>query len=216
MLLPLQQEKFPVELPQVKLTQNLSDKSKDVVHYRNLILYTQLGMVVSKVHRVLQFQQTPWLRTYIDFNTKQRSLATTVFGKDFYTLMNDSVFGKTQENLRTGVNIELITNAKLLKKRVARPAFSRGDIITDDLAIIQSRGTTLKLNRPIYVGFCVLKMSKLHMSDFRYSHMKVKYPQEGQLKLLFTDTDSLAYTINLISVDIKMIIHVLLACHWMR
>ena len=142
---------------------------------------------------MLQFQQTPWLKTYIDFNTKQRSLATTVFGKDFYKLMNNSVFGKTQENLRKRVNIELITNAKLLKKRVARPPFSRGDIITEDIAIIQSRVTTLKLNRPIYVGFCVLELSKSHMYEFHYNHMKAKYPQEGQLKLLFTDTDSLAY-----------------------
>ena len=196
MLSPLQQKKFPVEPPQVKLTPNLDDKSKYVVHYRNLKLYTQLGMVVSRVHRVLQFQQTPWLKTYIDFNTMQRSLATTVFGKDFYKLMDNSVFGKTQENLRKRVNIELITNAKLLKKRVVRPAFNRGDVITEDLAIIQRRVSTLKLNRPIYVGFCVLELSKLHMYKFHYNHMKVKYPQEGQLKLLFTDTDSLAYAIK--------------------
>ena len=124
------------------LTPNLSDKSKYVVHYRNLKLYTQIGMVVSIVHRVLQFQQTPWLKPYIHFNTKQRSLATTVFGKDSYKLMKNSVFGKTQENLRKRVNIELITNAKLLKIRVTRPAFSRGDIITEDVAIIQSRVTT--------------------------------------------------------------------------
>ena len=110
--------------------------------------------------------------------------------------MNNSVFGKTQENLHKRVNIELITNAKLLRKRVARPAFSRGDIITEDLAIIKSRVTTLKLNRPIYVGFCVLELSKLHMYEFHYNHMKAKYPQEGQLKLLFTDTDSLAYAIK--------------------
>ena len=149
MLSPLQQEKYSVEPPQTKLTPNLRDKSEYVVHYRNLKLYTQHGMVVTKIHRVLQFQQTPGLKTYIDFNTKQRSLATTVFGKDFYRLMNKSVFGKTQENLRKRVNIELITNAKHLKKRVARPTFSCGDIIIEDLASIQSRVTTLKLNRPI-------------------------------------------------------------------
>ena len=104
---------------------------------------------------MLQFQQSPWLRPYIDFNTQQRALATNTFGKDFYKLMNDSVFGKMHENLRKRVNIELVTNAKRLKKRVARPAFTRGNIITEDLVVIQSRVTTLKLNRPIYVGFCV-------------------------------------------------------------
>ena len=95
-----------------------------------------------------------WLKTYIDFNTKQRSLATTVFGKDFYKMMNNSVYGKTHENICKHVNIELIINVKLLKKRVARPAFSCGDIITDDLAIIQSRVSTLKLNRPICGIYC--------------------------------------------------------------
>ena len=169
MLSPLQQEKFPVEPPQTKLTPNLRDKSKYVVHYRNLKLYTQLGMVVTKIYRVLQFQQTPWLKTYIDFNTKQRSLATTQFAKDFYKLMNNTVFGKTHENIRKHVNVELITNAKILKKRVAKPAFSRGDIITEDLTIIQSKITTLKLNRPVYVGFIVLELSKLHMYSFHMS-----------------------------------------------
>ena len=73
------------------------------------------------------------------------------------------------------VNIELVTNAKLLKKRVARPAFTRGNIITEDLVVIQSRVTSLKLNRPIYVRFFVLECSKLHMYDFHHNHMKVKY-----------------------------------------
>ena len=105
MLAPLQQDKFSAEPPQIKLTPNLRDKSKYVVHYRNLKLYTLLGMVVTKVHLVLQFQRSPWLRSYIDFNTKQRALATTAFCKDFYKLLNNAVFGKTQENLRKRVNI---------------------------------------------------------------------------------------------------------------
>ena len=72
---PTQQSVFPVSAPQVKLTPNLRDKVKYVVHYRNLKLYLQLGLVVTKVHRVLAFNQSPWLKSYIDFNTRQRSLA---------------------------------------------------------------------------------------------------------------------------------------------
>ena len=193
MLSPLQQENFPIELQQIKLTPNLGDKSKYLVQYRNLKLYTELGLRVSKVRRVLQFHQSPWLQSYIYFNTKQRALAATAFGKDFYKLMNNAVFGKTQENLPKRVNIELVTNARLLKKRIAIPAFTRGNIIIEDLFVVQSRVTTLKLNRPIYVGFCVLE---LHMHDFHYNHMKVRYPEEDQLKLLFTDPDTLAYTIK--------------------
>ena len=72
---PTQQSIFPESAPQTKLTPNLQDKVKYAVHYRNLKLYLQLGLVVTKVHRVLAFKQSPWFKTYIDFNTRQRSLA---------------------------------------------------------------------------------------------------------------------------------------------
>ena len=68
--------------------------------------------------------------------------------------------------------------------------------ITDDLAVIQCKVQTLALNRPIYLGFTVLELSKLHMHSFHYEHMKAKYPHSDQLKLLFTDTDSLAYAVR--------------------
>ena len=84
--------------------------------------------------------------------------------------MNNSVFGKTQENLRKRVNVELITDARILRQRVAKPNFCRGNPITD---------------RPICVGFSVLELSKLHMYDFHYNHRLVNYPCPGQLRLLF-------------------------------
>ena len=194
---PLQREKFPPdETTQIKLTPNLRDKEKYTVHYRNLKLYTQLGMRVTKIHRVLSFEQKPWLKEYIDYNTNRRSQAKSKFEKDFYKLMNNSVFGKTQENLRKRMNVELITDSKTAKKRVAKPSFKRSNIITEDLVVMQCHITTLKLDRPIYVGFTVLELSKLLMYDFHYNHMKKKYPGEKQLQLLFTDTDSLAYSIQ--------------------
>ena len=88
-----QQAVFPDTTPQRKVTPNLRDKVKYVVHYRNLKLYLQLGLVV---HRVLTFKPSPCVKTYIDFHT--RSLAGNSFLKDFFKLMNNSVHGKTQEN----------------------------------------------------------------------------------------------------------------------
>ena len=146
---------------------------------------------------MLAFKQSPWLKTYIDFNTPQRSLAGNCsFLKDFLKLMNNSVCGKTQENLRNRMHVEVVTDAHLLRKRVAKPTFSRGEPITDCFTVIQSKVATLILNRPIYVGFTVLELSKLHMYGFHYEHMKVKYPHANQLRLLFTCTDSLACAVQ--------------------
>ena len=85
--------------------------------------------------------------------------------------MNNSGFGKTQENLRNSVSVELITDARILRKRVAKQNFYRGNPITDCLTFIQCKVAILTLNRPIYVGFSVLELSKLHIYDFHYSHV---------------------------------------------
>ena len=110
--------------------------------------------------------------------------------------MNNSVFGKTQENVRNRVHVELITYARILRKRVAKPSFCIGNPITDCLTAVQCKVETLTLNRPICVGFSALESSTLHMFDFLYNHMCVKYPCADQLRLLFTETDSLAYVVQ--------------------
>ena len=189
------QKQFPKQLPQERLTPNLMDKKRYIVHYRNLKLYTDLGMEVSKVHRVLSFTQSKWLKQYIDYNTECRKLSKSKFEKDFYKLMNNAVYGKTNENLRNRINVEVITDRKIALKRIAKPAFKRSQIIHEDLVIIQSAITTLKLNKPIYVGFSVLELSKVLMYDYHYNHIKRKY-KDGKVNLMFSDTDSLLYEIE--------------------
>ena len=98
--------------------------------------------------------------------------------------------------MRNRVSVELITNARILRKRIAKPYFYRGNPITDCLTVVQCRVATLSLNRLICVGFSVLELSKLHMYDFHYNHMCVKCPRANQLRLLFTDSDSLAYAVQ--------------------
>src|SRR5207245_3018817 len=80
------------------LIPNLRDKSKYVVHIRNLKFYLKMGLKIAYIHRVLKFRQSPWLAEYINFNTEMRKAATSTFEKDFYKLMNNSMFGKTMEN----------------------------------------------------------------------------------------------------------------------
>ena len=177
-----------------KLITNLRNKEKYVLHYRNLELYINLGLKVTKVHRVLQFDQSNWLKQYIDFNTEKRKNAKNAFEKDFFKLMNNSVFGKTMENLRKRVDVRLVTSKQKLLKLASKPTFVSSKIFNNNLVAVHKIKETLTLNRPAYVGMCILDLSKTIMYEFHYSYVKKKYGDKA--KLLFTDTDSLAYEIE--------------------
>ena len=177
-----------------KLIPTLGNKEKYVLHYRNLQLYIELGLKVSKIHRVLEFDQSPWLKQYIDFNTKKRMDAKNAFEKDFFKLMNNSVFGKTMENIRKRVDVRLITDEKRLLKMASKPTYVSSKIFNENLVAVHKIKETLTLNRPAYVGMRILDLSKTLMYDFHYNYIKKKY--DDRAKLLFTDTDSLTYEIE--------------------
>ena len=177
-----------------KLIPTLSNKEKYILHYRNLQMYIDLGLKLKKIHRVLEFNQSPWLKQYIDFNTQKRSQAKNAFEKDFFKLMNNSVFGKTMENIRKRVDVRLITDGKKLLKMSSKPTFVCSKIFNEDLVAVHKIKEVLTLNRPAYVGMCILDLSKTLMYDFHYNYIKQKYGDKA--KLLFTDTDSLTYEIE--------------------
>ena len=188
-------EKFGVKVGLVKkLVPTLSNKERYVLHYRNLQLYMSLGLKLTKIHRALEFNQSPWLKPYIDFNTKKRAEAKNSFEKDFFKLMNNSVFGKTMENLRKRQDIKLVTDEEKLLKWASRPSFISSKIFNEDLVAVHKIKTTLTLNRPAYVGMCILDLSKTLMYNFHYNYIKSQYGDKA--RLLFTDTDSLTYEIE--------------------
>ena len=188
-------KKYSISSRQVqKLTTNLYNKNNYVLHYKNLQLYLDLGMKLKKVHRVLEFTQAPFLKEYIDFNTKKRAAAKNNFEINFFKLMNNVIYGKTMENLRKRVNIILVTSKQKLEKLASKPTFKNCKIFNENLVAVSKIKETLYLNRPSYVGFCILEISKTLMYDFHYNFIKNKYGEKA--KLLFTDTDSLCYEIE--------------------
>jgi hypothetical protein len=165
------------------------------------------GLKVTKVHRVLQYTQAPWMKPYIDLNTELRKKATNAFEKDFFKLMNNSVFGKTMENVRKRIQVDLVIDSdidgesdKLRKKRdklrklTADPGFKSVKVFDNGLVAVHRAKSEVRLNKPIYVGQAVLDLSKILMYDFHYNVIKAQYGDKAQL--LYTDTDSLIYEIE--------------------
>lgn len=177
-----------------KLFTTLYDKTNYVIHYSALKYYLAHGLKLSKVHRVLQFKQAPWLRPYIELNTKLRSKAEINFEKDFFKLMNNAVYGKTMENIRNRVDIRLCSNNKQVEKLVAKPNFKGRTIFDENLVAVHMEKSTIILNKPIYVGMTILETSKLCLYEFWYDVLKRKYGKK--IKLYYEDTDSLIFSVR--------------------
>ena len=176
-----------------KLIPTLNKKTNYVLHYQNLKLYQSLGLRLTKIHRVLEFKQRKWFKSYIDFNTEMRKDAKNSFEKDFFKLMNNSVFGKTMENLRKRCNVELVTEEKRLLKLTSKPTYISHKIFDENLVGVNTKKERITLDKPSYVGMCILDLSKTLMYDFHYNYIRKKYTD---CQLLFTDTDSLFYHIK--------------------
>ena len=143
---------------------------------------------------MLEFDQSPWLKQYIDFNTEKRKHAKSPFEKDFFKLMNNLVFGKTIGNLRKRVDVKLVIIAKKLDKITSEQTYVSSKIFNENLMAVHKIKEVLTLNRPAYVGMCILDLSKTLMYDFHYNYIIENYGDRA--KLLFTDTDSLTYEIE--------------------
>ena len=182
-----------------KLVTTLRKKTKYVLHYENLVLYLSLGMKLTKIHRALSFNQSQWLKPYIDFNTQRRKEAKSrgdKFGDAFFKLMNNSVFGKTMENIRKRVDVEgrLVTSEQQMVKISSKPTFVSSKIFNENLVAVRRVKERLLMNKPIYVGMSIFDLSKCLMYGFHYNYIKERYGQKA--RLLFTDTDSLCYEVE--------------------
>ena len=171
-----------------KLVCNIGDKEKYVIHIRPLKQASNHGLTLKEVHRVIQFNQEAWLKPYIDMNTKLRKEAKNEFEKDFFMLMNTSVFRKTMKNVRKHRDIKLVTTEEKRIKLVSEPNYHTTKHFSKNLLAIKMIKAKVKMNKAAYLGMSILDIRKTLMYEIWYDYVKPKY--KDKTKLHSSDTDS--------------------------
>ena len=178
-----------------KLVPNLRDKKNYLIHIQALNQAPRHGLRLDRIHQVIEFDQSPWLKTYIDFNTQLRTAATNDFEKDFFKLMNNSFFEKTMENIRKHRNIKLVMTEEKYLRTVMHPNYKSGVLFGENLMGCKMGKIKVVMNKLVYLGQAILDLSKIVMYEFHYDYMVPKYGLE-KLKLCYMDTNSLVYDIK--------------------
>ena len=177
-----------------KLTCTIQNKENYIIHIRALKQAINDGLKVKKVHKVIEFDQEAWLKPYIDMNIDLRKQAKNDFEKDFFKLMNNSVFRKTMENVRNHRDIKIVTMDNRRSILALEPNYHSTKNISKDLLIMEMKRTEVKRNKPIYLGKAMLDLSKTLMYEFWYDYIKTKYGDKA--RLCYMDTDSFAINIK--------------------
>lgn len=177
-----------------KLMSTFYEKKRYVVHYVVLQLYLKLGMQLKRVHRILAFTQSPWIKDFIDFNTAQRKSARSKFEQDLFKLLSNSVFGKLLEDAKKRIDFRLVTKKKRFLSLTRKPTFKECTIINRGLVGVHMKRASVLLDKQIAVGFSVLDLAKCHLYKFHHNFMKPMYNEN--IELCFTDTDSLLYHVK--------------------
>ena len=136
------------------------------MHIRVLKQALNHGLVLRKVHRVIQFNQEGSLKPYIDMNTKLRKEAKNKFQKDFIKLMNNSVFGKRMGNMRKHRDIKLVKTDEKRNKLLSEPNYHATKRFSGNLLAIEMKKTKVKMSKPVYLGMSILDISKTLMHKF--------------------------------------------------
>jgi hypothetical protein len=152
-----------------------------------------LGVKTGELHNVVEFKQKKWMQPYIEGNNELRTLSKNDFEKDYYKLMNNSVFGKTMQNVRKQMQIYLTTDHKKAIKRFGQLNFKHSTLC-NGLYMIENYKTEIIYDKPVYVGCAILDLSKLKMLEFRYNVIDKQFGDRA--KLIYSDTDSFVYEIE--------------------
>ena len=164
------------------------DKKNYIVHKKAIKQALNHGLILKKVHRVIQFDQKERLKPCIDMNTELRKEEKNEFEKDFFKLMNNVVCGKTMENVRKQRDIKLITTDKGRNQLASEPNYHTKKDFPENLMAVEIKKTKVKMNKSIYLGMSILDISKTLMHEFWYDYIKIKY--KNIAKLCYMDTDN--------------------------
>ncbi|XP_050064973.1 uncharacterized protein LOC126553903 [Aphis gossypii] len=163
----LPQNSIPKGSKMNKLMTTFKTKKNYIVHYRSLQQAIANGLIVEKVNRVLQFNQSAWLADYINLNTEMRKKALNDFEKDFFKLMNNSIFGKTMEQVRRRIKMELVSSENRIQKLINLTTFKYATAYNETLSAVSLENKVITFNKPIYIDSLVYHI----MTDSFYNDL---------------------------------------------
>ena len=189
-----------------RLIPNLYNKFNYKCHIETLKFCLENGLILKKIHKIISFDQNLFISPYIQLNTNLRNSSTCDLEKNIFKLNNNAVYGKTMENVFKRKNYIFVSSND--RQRRKKLALCQGEnskkftIITEDLSIIELKKNKLIFDKPMFIGFSILELSKLHMYKLHYSYFKTNFRKEA--KLMYMDTDSLVYRFKNLDIYNKM------------
>ena len=188
--------KFQIKQNKIsKLVPNLFDKDSTTLHYVHLKLCMRLGLRLRKIHRVLRFKQSPWLRTFMDFNMEARRNALNPFEAMMTKTMSNSIYGKCLQSPRGKKDVRLVSNKKTFEKLIRKPNVKTFEIFDENFALVELQRTNALFNNPLPCAFAILDISKSVLYHIFYEKLMKAYSPE-RLSLFYIDTDSLLVSIE--------------------
>lgn len=179
---------------QKKLVPHLGNRKRYVVHYRALKYYLTKGLVLKKIHRIIKFTQSPFLKEHVLHNTELRKKSSSEYKKKLFKFLNNSIYGKSMEQVRNKKKVRILNSKDSLSNYTRLPNFDGFQILSPEMVVVFLKHQHVLLDKPLYIATTVLDDSKMLMYIWHYDKIKQWYGKKA--KFLFTDTDSLAYEIE--------------------
>ena len=191
---------------ETKLCPNLFNKIKYICHIQNLQLYLELGILLKKVHRVVSFRQSYWLKTYIDFNSKKRAESKTAVEKSFFKLLINSIYGKFLQSSRNYRKFYVSRSRARSKRLFSKSTFKDIFVLDTGVTLFEMKPVVVWLDKPIFVGVSCLELAKHFMVDFFYNRL-IKHFGRKRVTLMYTDTDSMILYFTSVKDLFKELVH---------